>query len=63
VPRDVLAARLRDRPGHFAGPELLSSQLETLELGDDVITERNTAPIDDVVEQVTRLVRDAVGES
>jgi gluconokinase len=28
VPRDVLARRLRERRGHFAGPDLLASQLE-----------------------------------
>lgn len=31
VPRDELAARLAARRGHFAGPELLPSQLATLE--------------------------------
>ena len=29
--REVLAARLAARPGHFAGPQLLASQLATLE--------------------------------
>lgn len=36
VPPAVLAVRLRRRHDHFAGPELLASQLATLELGTDV---------------------------
>jgi gluconokinase len=36
APREVLEQRLESRPGHFAGPALLPSQLDTLELGDDV---------------------------
>ena len=37
APRNVLEQRLEVRRGHFAGPALLPSQLDTLELGDDVI--------------------------
>lgn len=37
APRTVLEQRLESRRGHFAGPALLPSQLDTLELGDDVI--------------------------
>jgi gluconokinase len=33
----VLAERLRSRVGHYAGVDLLPSQLATLELGDDVL--------------------------
>jgi gluconokinase len=36
VPRDVLEARLEARAGHFAGLSLLDSQLDTLELTDEV---------------------------
>jgi gluconokinase len=50
APRDVLEARIASRRGHFAGPALLDSQLETLELGDDVITVDATASVDEVVE-------------
>jgi gluconokinase len=46
VPREVLAARLATRHGHFAGPALLDSQLATLELGDDVITVDATGPLE-----------------
>jgi gluconokinase len=34
----ALRARLADRPGHFAGPKLLASQLATLEEPDDALT-------------------------
>ncbi|KAL5110780.1 putative gluconokinase [Taenia crassiceps] len=32
APRDVLEARIRQRRGHFLPPDILQSQLETLEL-------------------------------
>ncbi|HWW88204.1 MAG TPA: gluconokinase [Vicinamibacterales bacterium] len=37
VPRDVLALRLAERQGHFAGPDLLSSQLATFERPHDAV--------------------------
>jgi gluconokinase len=37
VPRDVLARRLAERRGHFAGPDLLSSQLATFERPHDAL--------------------------
>ena len=37
APRDVLARRLADRPGHFAGSDLLASQLATAEPSADVV--------------------------
>jgi len=46
APREVLAARLAGRHGHFAGPALLDSQLATLELGDDVVTVDATGPLE-----------------
>jgi gluconokinase len=46
APREVLAARLAPRHGHFAGPALLDSQLATLELGDDVVTVDATGPLE-----------------
>ena len=49
APRDVLKERITDRRGHFAGADLLDSQLATLELGDDVKTVDATKPLDEVV--------------
>ena len=49
APRDVLMERIADRPGHFAGTNLLESQLETLELGDDVKIVDATKPFEEVV--------------
>lgn len=37
VPRSVLEDRLRRRRDHFAGVELLASQLATLEIGPEVV--------------------------
>ena len=37
VPREVLAARLRARRGHFAGPRLLDSQLDALDVPADAV--------------------------
>ena len=45
-------ARLAARHGHYAGPNLLASQLATFELGDDVVTVDATKPVDDVVAAV-----------
>ena len=46
-------ARLAARPDHFAGPELLPSQLDSLELGPDVTVVDSTAPLDVVTDAVT----------
>lgn len=54
APSDVLAARLRDRSGHFAGADLLASQLATLELDDTVTTVDGSLPVDEVVEAAER---------
>jgi gluconokinase len=56
APRDVLEARIAARHGHFAGRALLDSQLDTLELGDDVITVDATKPVDEVVAAAVRVV-------
>ncbi|GAB4081965.1 gluconokinase [Modestobacter muralis] len=61
VPREVLAARLAARRGHFMPPSLLDSQLATLErLGDDepgdVIA--GNAPLDQTVAQVLSDLRE-----
>jgi gluconokinase len=58
VPWAALAARLEARQGHFAGVELLESQLTTLERAPDLVTvDANRAAVDvaaDVVAAVTR---------
>lgn len=56
VPPDVLEARLTARTCHDAGPELLASQLETLEL-DGVAELDGAAPVDDVVAEAQRVLR------
>jgi gluconokinase len=56
APRAVLEKRVADRRGHFAGASLLDSQLQTLELGDDVITVDATGPIDEIVDAAVRAV-------
>jgi gluconokinase len=48
----TLAERLAARRGHFAGPELLPSQLATLELGDDVVRVDATGTPDEVADRV-----------
>lgn len=49
APRDVLMDRIAHRRGHFAGTNLLDSQLATLQLGDDVEVVDATKPVDEVV--------------
>ena len=57
VPPDVLARRLAARTGHFAGPDLLASQLATAEPQSDVTRVDATA----TPEQVAEAIRRAVG--
>ncbi len=57
VDADTLEHRLEARTGHFAGADLLSSQLATLELGDDVVRVDATGPPDEVADLVLRAVR------
>jgi gluconokinase len=57
APREVLAARLAARHGHFAGPALLDSQLATLELGDDVVTVDATEPVETIAATAALAVR------
>jgi gluconokinase len=56
APRDVLRERIADRRDHFAGIDLLDSQLATLELDDDVKTVDATKPFDEVVAAAVRVV-------
>ena len=56
VDPETLALRLATRTGHFAGPELLPSQLATLELGDDVVRVDATGTPDAVADLVLAAV-------
>ena len=49
---ELLAARLRNRPGHFAGPAIVGSQLETLERPRDALTLDAALPVDVLVEAI-----------
>lgn len=53
----TLEHRLEARTGHFAGPDLLPSQLATLELGDDIVRVDATGTLDEVVTRVERATR------
>lgn len=52
VPPDVLAERLKDRHRHFAGPNLLDSQLATLEKPADALWVDGTLPIPEIVRRI-----------
>ena len=56
VPPAVLAARLRRRRDHFAGADLLPSQLATLEVGPDVMTVDGDRPPSEVAAAVVAAV-------
>jgi gluconokinase len=56
VSEPTLVRRLAGRAGHFAGADLLPSQLATLELGDDVTVVDGEQPVDQVVEAVLAAV-------
>jgi gluconokinase len=53
----VLADRLRHRRGHFAGVELLDSQLATLERGPDLVTVDAGRPAPEVTAAVVAALR------
>jgi gluconokinase len=57
VPREVLEERLEHRTHHFAPPELLPSQLATLEEPRDALRVNGNQPIPDVV----RAIRTSLG--
>ncbi len=59
APREVVAARLAGRQGHFAGPDLLASQLEALEPPAEAVR----VAADEGVEAVARAVVEALGLS
>ena len=50
---DLLQARLADRVGHFMPPELLRSQLDTLEVPDGGLAVDIDAPPEAIVERIT----------
>jgi gluconokinase len=52
VDPDTLAARLAARTGHYAGRDLLPSQLATLQLGDDVARVDGAGTADEVADRV-----------
>lgn len=52
VPKDVLAVRLENRAGHFAGTELLDSQLAALEEPDHVLVVDASRPVNEVVLEI-----------
>lgn len=52
APREVLAERLRDRPGHFMPPSLLGSQLDTLEPPEGALPVDVTPPLEVVVARI-----------
>ena len=56
VPSSVRAARLRRRAGHFAGADLLASQLATLERGPDIVAIDADRPTPEVAAAVVAVV-------
>lgn len=54
VPADVLRARLETRAGHFMPPELLGSQLATLEAPSNALWVDGTKPPAEIVESIRR---------
>ena len=56
VDAETLARRLAARPDHFAGADLLPSQLATLELGDDIVRVTATGSPDEVADRVLQAV-------
>lgn len=51
-PRELLHARLQERPGHFMKPAMLDSQLETLEVPQDALVGDITQPPEVLVSQI-----------
>jgi gluconokinase len=52
APREVLAERLHNRPGHFMPPSLLGSQLDTLEPPEGALPVDVTPPVEVVVARI-----------
>ena len=56
APRDIIAARLASRRGHFAGPALLASQFDDLQLPDESLTLDATRPVAELVAEIVATV-------
>ena len=52
APVATLEARMHNRPGHFMNPDLLQSQLETLELPSDALRVDTTLPPETVAREI-----------
>lgn len=52
APHDVIERRLLTRAGHFAGPELLGSQLDDMELPEDAVVIDATLPVAEIVARI-----------
>ena len=61
VDKDVARARLLARVGHFAGPELLGSQVEVLEPPSDALVLDASLPVDRLVETAREYVQSRGG--
>ena len=57
APRDVLARRLSERRGHFAGPTLLASQLETFERPRDALVVDGRLTVNQLVDGIRAALR------
>jgi len=55
--REVLATRLREREGHFAGPEIVDSQLATLEPPCDALRLDARLPVEALVAAIRSWIR------
>lgn len=52
APFGVLEERIRHRPGHFMNPDLLQSQIDTLELPHDAIRVKAVGPPSEVAQHI-----------
>jgi gluconokinase len=59
VPKAVLEARMRHRPGHFMNPGLLQSQLDTLEMPSDALRVDATQPPEAVAREIYAAIKPA----
>ncbi len=57
VPREELEARLRRRQGHYMNPDLLQSQLDTLEMPADAILIPADHEPGEIVQQIHRRIK------
>lgn len=52
APIGVLEDRMRERPGHFMNPDLLQSQLDTLETPHDALRVDSTGPPSSIAQKI-----------